>query len=49
MIIEKYSSSVRFCIICNYINKINNALKSRCKIFMFNKLNDNNIKNIISS
>lgn len=35
-LIEKYSCNVRFCLICNYINKIDPALQSRCTKFRFN-------------
>ena len=38
-IIEKYSSSTRFCLICNYDNKIIPAIKSRCAEFKFNPIN----------
>ncbi|KAG8348254.1 Rad17 cell cycle checkpoint protein DNA polymerase III delta subunit AAA domain [Trypanosoma vivax] len=34
-IIEKYTKNVRFCIICNHINKIIPALQSRCTRFRF--------------
>jgi replication factor C subunit 3/5 len=34
-VIEKYTKSTRFCIICNYINKINPAIQSRCTRFRF--------------
>jgi hypothetical protein len=29
-VIEKYTSNTRFCMICNYVNKIIPALQSRC-------------------
>jgi replication factor C subunit 3/5 len=29
-VIEKYTSNTRFCLICNYVNKITPALQSRC-------------------
>ena len=29
-VIEKYTSNTRFCMICNYVNKITPALQSRC-------------------
>ena len=38
-IIEKYSSNTRFCLICNYDNKIIPAIKSRCVEFKFNLIN----------
>lgn len=28
-VIEKYTSNTRFCMICNYVNKITPALQSR--------------------
>jgi len=37
-IIEKYSETTRFCLICNYENKIIPAIKSRCANFKFNPI-----------
>ncbi|KAF8822981.1 putative replication factor C, subunit 5, partial [Cardiosporidium cionae] len=34
-IMEQYSKNVRFCLICNSVNKINPAIKSRCTGFRF--------------
>ena len=34
-VIEKYTSNTRFCLICNYVNKIIPALQSRCTKFRF--------------
>ncbi|KAG5492746.1 hypothetical protein JKF63_01326 [Porcisia hertigi] len=34
-VIEKYTRNVRFCILCNHINKIIPALQSRCTRFRF--------------
>lgn len=39
-IIEKYSTLIRFCLICNYENKIIPAIKSRCANFRFNNIDD---------
>ena len=39
-IIEKYSDSTRFCLICNYENKIIPAIRSRCANFKFNPINN---------
>ena len=39
-IIENKSENVRFCIICNYINNIIPALKSRCIQFRFSPLKE---------
>lgn len=40
-IIEKYSRNTRFCLICNYENKIIPAIKSRCAEFKFNSISNN--------
>lgn len=42
-IIEKYSSIIRFALICNYENKIIPAIRSRCANFRFNNINNINI------
>jgi len=39
-VIEKYTSNTRFCMICNYVNKIIPALQSRCTKFRFAPLNE---------
>ena len=38
-IIEKYSVTIRFCLICNYENKIIPAIRSRCASFRFSNIN----------
>ena len=42
-VIEKYTANTRFCLICNYIKKINIALQSRCTKFRFSPLLENAI------
>jgi replication factor C subunit 3/5 len=37
-IMEKYIHNARFCLMCNYIKKINPAIQSRCTIFKFSPL-----------
>jgi replication factor C subunit 3/5 len=41
--IEKHSSTARFCLICNEIDKINPALQSRCTPFRFAPLKPDNM------
>lgn len=36
---EECSGITRFCFICNYVNQINDAIKSRCASFYFPQLN----------
>ncbi|KAH9423743.1 replication factor C subunit RfC3 [Dermatophagoides pteronyssinus] len=43
-LIEKYTSNVRFCFICNYLNKIIPAIQSRCTKFRFAPLGSEQIK-----
>lgn len=43
-VIEKYTKNVRFCLICNYIKKIDLAIQSRCTCFRFSPLKDNYVK-----
>jgi replication factor C subunit 3/5 len=42
-LVETYALNVRFCLICNYIQKINDPLQSRCITFRFCPLRKKNI------
>lgn len=42
-IIEKYTNNTRFCLICNYIQNISQALQSRCTRFRFSPIDNQNI------
>lgn len=42
-IVEKYSKTTRFCLICNYVAKIIPALQSRCTRFRFGPLTDESV------
>jgi len=44
-IIEKYSRTTRFCLICNYENKIIPAIRSRCANFRFSPISVHHIQN----
>ena len=37
-VIEQHTKNVRFCILCNYVNKITPAIQSRCTRFRFSPL-----------
>ena len=43
-VIEKYTANTRFCMICNYVNKIMPALQSRCTRFRFAPLRPDQIQ-----
>jgi replication factor C subunit 3/5 len=43
-IIEKYSATIRFCLICNYENKIIPAIRSRCANFRFSNIKEEHIQ-----
>ena len=43
-VIEKHTRNARFCLICNYVNKIIPALQSRCTRFRFAPLKQSQIK-----
>lgn len=48
-IMEQYSSNTRFCIICNYINRIIQPLISRCTCLRFKSLLNTDIKELCVS
>ncbi|SBS88456.1 replication factor C subunit 3, putative [Plasmodium malariae] len=39
-IMENYAKNVRFCMLCNYVNKITPAIQSRCTSFKFSPLKE---------
>ncbi|KAI4836657.1 replication factor C subunit 3 [Plasmodium brasilianum] len=39
-IMENYAKNVRFCMLCNYVNKITPAIQSRCTSFRFSPLKE---------
>lgn len=43
-VIEKHTKNARFCLICNYVNKIIPALQSRCTRFRFAPLQEDQIR-----
>jgi replication factor C subunit 3/5 len=43
-VIENYTANTRFCLICNYVNKIIPALQSRCTRFRFSPLGSHHIR-----
>lgn len=43
-VIEQYTNNTRFCIICNYVNRITPAVQSRCTRFRFGPLKTEDIE-----
>mmetsp|Transcript_12597 Transcript_12597/g.50629 ORF Transcript_12597/g.50629 Transcript_12597/m.50629 type:complete len:368 (-) Transcript_12597:25-1128(-) len=43
-VIEKYTANARFCLVCNYANKIIPALQSRCTKFRFAPLEPDQVR-----
>lgn len=43
-VIEKFSKTTRFCLICNYVSKIIPAIQSRCTRFRFAPLSEEQMK-----
>ncbi|MEM7616811.1 MAG: AAA family ATPase, partial [Pseudomonadota bacterium] len=48
-VIEKYTANTRFCLVCNYANKIIPALQSRCTKFRFAPLEPDQIRDRLDS
>ena len=46
-VVESYTNSTRFCLICNYLTKIIPALQSRCQMFRFAPINNSDHLNKI--
>lgn len=44
---EKYSSNTRFILSCNYSSKIIEPIQSRCAVFRFNRLDDEDVREYI--
>lgn len=42
-VIEKYTQTTRFCLICNHVGKIAEAIQSRCTKFRFSPLGEDQI------
>jgi len=42
-IIEKYSKTTRFCLICNFVAKLIPAIQSRCTRFRFGPLDNSSV------
>jgi DNA polymerase III delta prime subunit len=43
-VIETHTKNVRFCILCNYVNKITPAIQSRCTRFRFSPLPESEVQ-----
>ena len=46
--IEKYSDNTRFCLICNYENKIIKPIRSRCANFHFSPIDELGIYKLLN-
>jgi len=48
-LIQNYSSSVRFCLICNYISRIDDGLQNECLKLRFNQLPEQDINKFLTN
>lgn len=46
-VVDNYTQNARFCLICNYIKKIDPALQSRCTSFRFSPISDIDMRVIL--
>ena len=44
-VIEKFTNNVRFCLLCNYINKVIPAIQSRCLVLKFSCISFSDMRN----
>ncbi len=48
-LMETFNGNVRFCLCCNYVNKLSSGLRSRCTVFRFSGLRREQLHRILSS
>jgi replication factor C subunit 3/5 len=48
-VMEKHTKEVRFCLVCNYINKLIPALQSRCTVFRYAAVHYDGVKHLLTT